>query len=121
MDYGRNSPCLCGSGKKYKKCCLDRVSIPPFISCNKCGGQAPKSTFEPLNVSEMKGIELAFSGICNSCKSMTIAVSGEPDAASALMAMLQDEVGQGELGVESFNSEGSNLHTALDGLIDSKN
>jgi len=23
---GRNTPCLCGSGKKYKKCCLDRVA-----------------------------------------------------------------------------------------------
>ncbi len=22
---GRNDPCLCGSGKKYKKCCLDRA------------------------------------------------------------------------------------------------
>jgi len=22
--FGRNSPCPCGSGKKYKKCCLDR-------------------------------------------------------------------------------------------------
>ncbi|EJG1852763.1 TPA: SEC-C domain-containing protein [Vibrio parahaemolyticus] len=21
-DIGRNSPCICGSGKKYKKCCL---------------------------------------------------------------------------------------------------
>lgn len=21
---GRNSPCPCGSGKKYKKCCLDK-------------------------------------------------------------------------------------------------
>jgi len=22
MRYSRNFPCLCGSGKKYKKCCL---------------------------------------------------------------------------------------------------
>ena len=22
--FGRNSPCPCGSGKKYKKCCLRR-------------------------------------------------------------------------------------------------
>lgn len=21
LDIGRNDPCLCGSGKKYKKCC----------------------------------------------------------------------------------------------------
>ena len=23
MSIGRNDPCPCGSGKKYKKCCLD--------------------------------------------------------------------------------------------------
>ncbi len=22
LEIGRNDPCLCGSGKKYKKCCL---------------------------------------------------------------------------------------------------
>jgi SEC-C motif len=29
---GRNEPCHCGSGKKYKKCCLDgdhRIPEPP--------------------------------------------------------------------------------------------
>ena len=25
---GRNEPCPCGSGKKYKKCCIDRKDIP---------------------------------------------------------------------------------------------
>ena len=24
-DFGRNSPCPCGSGSKYKKCCLKRA------------------------------------------------------------------------------------------------
>ncbi|WP_438024874.1 SEC-C metal-binding domain-containing protein [Sorangium sp. So ce233] len=24
MKLGRNDPCHCGSGQKYKKCCLDR-------------------------------------------------------------------------------------------------
>jgi len=24
--YGRNAPCPCGSGKKYKHCCLLKVS-----------------------------------------------------------------------------------------------
>ena len=23
-DIGRNDPCICGSGKKYKKCCIDK-------------------------------------------------------------------------------------------------
>lgn len=26
---GRNDPCPCGSGKKYKKCCLDKDAAPP--------------------------------------------------------------------------------------------
>ncbi|NNG01252.1 MAG: DUF2384 domain-containing protein [Desulfobacteraceae bacterium] len=28
MKIGRNAPCPCGSGKKYKKCCLDKASPP---------------------------------------------------------------------------------------------
>ncbi|HAW19711.1 MAG TPA: hypothetical protein DCX14_05975 [Flavobacteriales bacterium] len=23
---GRNEPCICGSGRKFKKCCLDRIN-----------------------------------------------------------------------------------------------
>ena len=29
MKIGRNAPCPCGSGKKYKKCCLDKNLTPP--------------------------------------------------------------------------------------------
>src|SRR5215213_6051990 len=28
---GRNDPCPCGSGKKFKKCCLDRESLRPSL------------------------------------------------------------------------------------------
>jgi len=28
---GRNAPCVCGSGKKFKKCCLPRIGIVPKI------------------------------------------------------------------------------------------
>lgn len=24
---GRNSPCLCGSGLKFKKCCIDKAAV----------------------------------------------------------------------------------------------
>lgn len=27
MKIGRNDPCPCGSGKKYKKCCLNKSEI----------------------------------------------------------------------------------------------
>ena len=29
MKIGRNAPCPCGSGKKYKNCCLDKGSTTP--------------------------------------------------------------------------------------------
>lgn len=29
MKIGRNDPCPCGSGKKYKKCCLNKSVTPP--------------------------------------------------------------------------------------------
>jgi uncharacterized protein YecA (UPF0149 family) len=28
MSIGRNDPCYCGSGKKYKKCCLSETPLP---------------------------------------------------------------------------------------------
>jgi tetratricopeptide (TPR) repeat protein len=40
---GRNDPCPCGSGKKYKKCCLPKQSVPltpepPRAPGNPTGG-----------------------------------------------------------------------------------
>lgn len=36
MKIGRNESCPCGSGKKYKKCCLERdsVGMPPLLTEN---------------------------------------------------------------------------------------
>ncbi|WP_235946248.1 SEC-C metal-binding domain-containing protein [Saccharibacillus alkalitolerans] len=33
MKIGRNDPCFCGSGKKYKKCCIDKD--PKFVDSAK--------------------------------------------------------------------------------------
>jgi SEC-C motif len=38
MKIGRNDPCVCGSGKKYKRCCIDKpkeVHPPKAIPINK--------------------------------------------------------------------------------------
>ena len=35
MKTGRNDPCPCGSGKKYKKCCIDKDNIIQFPQGNK--------------------------------------------------------------------------------------
>lgn len=45
MKIGRNDPCPCGSGKKYKKCCSPKYDKPVAV------GSAPKPT-----VKEMKRI-----------------------------------------------------------------
>jgi hypothetical protein len=34
---GRNEPCPCGSGKKYKKCCIDKPPPPPIPSAQSPG------------------------------------------------------------------------------------
>lgn len=34
MKIGRNDPCPCGSGKKYKKCCMEDGNIIPFPTKN---------------------------------------------------------------------------------------
>ncbi|WP_407270773.1 SEC-C metal-binding domain-containing protein [Radiobacillus sp. PE A8.2] len=37
MDVGRNAPCPCGSGKKYKKCCIHKqedVTKSPIVASN---------------------------------------------------------------------------------------
>ncbi|MFA5210983.1 MAG: SEC-C metal-binding domain-containing protein [Patescibacteria group bacterium] len=41
MKIGRNDPCQCGSGKKYKKCCMDKKQ-KIFISQNKSVVKKPK-------------------------------------------------------------------------------
>lgn len=36
MKIGRNHPCPCGSGKKYKKCCLGKDESKPDLKFDKC-------------------------------------------------------------------------------------
>jgi len=40
MDIGRNDPCRCGSGKKYKKCCLAKDEAAERESSAKKWAQA---------------------------------------------------------------------------------
>ena len=41
MKVGRNDPCLCGSGKKYKRCCLALDEIRERQDYENGRGQAP--------------------------------------------------------------------------------
>lgn len=43
MKIGRNEPCPCGSGKKYKKCCLNKDSVLPLPINSSILSQIPSS------------------------------------------------------------------------------
>jgi|GEM_PF-4194091 hypothetical protein len=56
MKTGRNDPCPCGSGKKYKQCCLRRdEAAAPFIKqakasgflCDSCRYNDPRDCRQP--------------------------------------------------------------------------
>ena len=53
MKTGRNDPCPCGSGKKYKQCCIDRVSKQSTElqdELEKIVAMNPNLTVDELNV-----------------------------------------------------------------------
>jgi len=64
---GRNAPCPCGSGKKYKRCCLDqnkageRSSAPPvnFIPVYTELDQLSNSVFDFINKGKLDEAEAA--------------------------------------------------------------
>jgi Flp pilus assembly protein TadD len=43
MELGRNAPCPCGSGKKYKQCCLGKKSTPEKIAADSLFLQAQQA------------------------------------------------------------------------------
>lgn len=74
MRIGRNDPCPCGSGKKYKRCCLDtavtethREKIHPIILVHDAGDYGmPKAdeeffTKNPLPEEELSAPRLLYS------------------------------------------------------------
>jgi hypothetical protein len=50
MSHGRNEPCYCGSGKKYKKCCLPKDEKPG----HKKEAKLANTTVEPQSAIEHK-------------------------------------------------------------------
>ena len=44
---GRNEPCHCGSGRKYKQCCLDKDESEARIAYAKAAAEAPESVDAP--------------------------------------------------------------------------
>lgn len=53
MKHGRNEPCPCGSGKKYKRCCLRLASkshAPLLNEIEQMAAMNPNLTFDELSV-----------------------------------------------------------------------
>ncbi|MFP4477629.1 MAG: SEC-C metal-binding domain-containing protein [Desulfatibacillaceae bacterium] len=48
MKIGRNQPCPCGSGKKYKKCCLNKAATPSHESYYSRLSEAQELLLEKL-------------------------------------------------------------------------
>lgn len=59
QEHGRNDPCPCGSGKKYKKCCWQKNHT----------GRARRFSASPL-ASGLKGVQKTFSGAIASAESL---------------------------------------------------
>jgi len=51
MNTGRNNPCPCGSGKKFKQCCLAKQSFAQAIAdeISETAAEQPFSSLEDLN------------------------------------------------------------------------
>lgn len=47
---GRNDPCPCGSGKKYKQCCLDKEPVPksPSLLVPSAASEPAKRKFKAV-------------------------------------------------------------------------
>lgn len=72
---GRNEPCPCGSGKKYKKCCMgqeDKLIESPDITNSKCP-DLPTSGLEDMKPNPKLWALIHVSGknpekcTCNDC------------------------------------------------------
>lgn len=44
---GRNDPCPCGSGRKYKQCCLEKDEAKARAARAKAAAKAPAPSSEP--------------------------------------------------------------------------
>lgn len=65
---------------------------PPTIVCSGC--QAAMTDADPMDVRQLKGIELAFCAHCEACDLDTWAVRGEPAAVRAFYTALEKASGE---------------------------
>jgi tetratricopeptide (TPR) repeat protein len=97
MSAGRNDPCPCGSGKKYKKCCLAKDEAQP-VSVGSPEMQPPSGMFESeldwLSNSALDAIEAEkFEEAENLCRRLLSEHPDMPDGHDR-MAMLREAQGR---------------------------
>ena len=70
-EIGRNDPCPCGSGKKYKKCCLGTDKDPlakakgHMVKCNICDKEFDNNAAGSFQSEEKEGKKIYFCPDCN--------------------------------------------------------
>lgn len=89
---GRNDPCPCGSGKKYKRCCA------------LTGGFQPSETVSPLETSR-PSLWNAVSG------------GGQRELTDALISELSERWGCPRGDLETMRDEGASYNPARDSIV----
>jgi hypothetical protein len=54
MKIGRNKPCPCGSGKKYKKGCLNKENVSSDLLHRRSGDAVPDADKKAARIAEIK-------------------------------------------------------------------
>jgi tetratricopeptide (TPR) repeat protein len=110
MSISRNAPCKCGSGKKYKKCCLGKEDIIPISKDN----ELKKENISNSNLS-YSFIDCEVDDLSNSV--FDLIKSKEFDKAKDICQKLQDEYPDQVDGIERlaavYEAEG-NVEKAAD-------
>jgi hypothetical protein len=70
---GRNDPCPCGSGKKYKKCCLDLDRVP-----SAANDRGPPVKFGPDVVPRLWGGDRDGGGLCEDYDRLSEIICQDP-------------------------------------------
>jgi Zn finger protein HypA/HybF involved in hydrogenase expression len=65
---------------------------PEYLICNSCEGRI--DTVELMDTRELQGIDVAFAGVCPTCKKPTFAIQGEPWAVAQLNEVMSESMGE---------------------------
>jgi hypothetical protein len=120
MSIGRNEPCPCGSGKKYKHCCLNSGTV---LSPKEAANKAMEAMYQSVGVTNSKDFDKKMQEYSEYCQSLPegahipsfMEYQGKANAASAYLSDYKNKI-EGM----NFNSlEELNAYTAQQNEIES--